>query len=638
MSAIWGTVQKTTSQLEPAFFQMKNTYDDSCILDRINEYQNKNLLFGCGIQYITRESRCECLPIHSTDNQLLFTADCLLDNRDDLMKELHITDSNTPDGTLLYHAYLKWGKNCVHHLHGIYSIAAYDIASDMLFLTTDPTASRCLYYYPHKGGCTFSTLLAPILNVHNEIKKNELYLEDFLIAPGLRPNLSATETPYEGVYKLEAGTYVTISGSKKEVHRYWSPKTLPLHIKTATQCKDQFLSIFLKCVQRTLRTDGEVGLALSSGFDSSAVAALAAKELQKASKSLYSYTYVPYHEGVCDVKMDHFVINEKESIQKTLAMYPNIKPHFLNTNGKDFYQSLDEMLAIIEIPFKAFVNLPSLQELYQSATKDQCKVFLTGQYGNATISYGDIDNVLYDMYSKHHYVSYLRTLNQYCKKAKESRKMALRGCNQYFRHTDAVYRNPTPISEEFVSNPYLNKELIHAYPYKERFANEKLPIMDRAALSKEKYESYLYFTSALTYIGEFETKFGLANGIVLRDPTRDPDIISFCHTIPYKFFAYKGTPRWLIREGMKEYLPKEIIAPFLRYGVQNPDWAYRVALNWNTIYTSLHQHLTSSVLANYVDSSKIHTFLNKTKEDFAEDDYENSLNIFFLDILYRFLI
>ncbi|MDO5291867.1 MAG: asparagine synthase-related protein [bacterium] len=636
MSAIWGLIQHTECLKEHSSI-FKAVYQKKCILDRLNEKTTECQVFGCGIQFITEESKNEQLPIYSEENQILFTADCLLDNRSELIDALNIEDQTIPDGTLLYLAYLHWGYDCVKHLHGLYSIAVYEKATHTLFLATDPTASRCLYYYNHKDGCTFSTLIEPILQIHTGIQKNELYLGDYLMAQGLRPNISAIETPYEDIYKLEAGTYVLITNGNKQIHRYWSPQKLPLKLKTEAQCKKHFISIFKKCVHNALRTNGEVGIALSSGFDSSSVAAIAAQDLQQASRNLYSYTYVPYYDKISDKQASYFVLNEKEAVEKTVAMYPNIQPSFLNTDGIDFYQSMDKILSIMEIPFKAFINLPSLLELFKTASLDKCKVFLTGQYGNATISYGDIDNILYDMYSNKHYLSYLSTLNHYCKNAKESRRQSFRGCQRYFHSTDKALKSTCTITRNTPDNQFLDQDFISKYPYESRYANEKLPTTANTALPKDLYEYYLYYPSALTYLGEYETKFGLANGIIIRDPTRDPDIISFCHSIPYKFFAYKGIPRWLVREGLKDYLPKEIIGPYLRYGLQNADWAYRVNLNWNNIYPVLKHNLAAPSLEKYINSSKINSFFIKNENTFDETVYEQSIYLFIFDILSRFL-
>ena len=86
-----------------------------------------------------------------------------------------------------------------------------------------------------------------------------------------------------------------------------------------------------------------------------------------------------------------------------------------------------------------------------------------------------------------------------------------------------------------------------------------------------------------TYLGEFETKMGLKYGVVLRDPTADIRMISFCYHMPYKYFAYNGVPRWLVRNNFQEELPNNIVNNWMRYGVQNADCFIRMKREWKRI-------------------------------------------------------
>lgn len=92
----------------------------------------------------------------------------------------------------------------------------------------------------------------------------------------------------------------------------------------------------------------------------------------------------------------------------------------------------------------------------------------------------------------------------------------------------------------------------------------------------ESYRNWVWFAPFLSYIGEFETKLGLHYGLVFRDPTRDCRMIHFCYHLPYRYFAYQGTPRFLIRSAMKGRLPDAILDNWMRYGVQNADWFTRI--------------------------------------------------------------
>ena len=63
---------------------------------------------GCGIQYITGESVLEQLPYADEENGTDITADCILDNRRELLQKLELSDSGMPDGDIIRAAYRKW--------------------------------------------------------------------------------------------------------------------------------------------------------------------------------------------------------------------------------------------------------------------------------------------------------------------------------------------------------------------------------------------------------------------------------------------------------------------------------------------------------------------------------------------------
>lgn len=103
-------------------------------------------------------------------------------------------------------------------------------------------------------------------------------------------------------------------------------------------------------------------------------------------------------------------------------------PHFFNRGGKNCLNPLPEELSILEIPLKAFVNLPNLTEICEAAVSDGCKVLLTGQAGNSTVSYGYIDDILCSLYQEGHIFTFLSWLNHYALHVGESRKKALKSC------------------------------------------------------------------------------------------------------------------------------------------------------------------------------------------------------------------
>ena len=97
MSAIWGKIvfgdiDKADAKQDCNL--MKEVYQNKCKLDKIQQISNNNVYMGCGLQYITDIAKYEQLPIYDKDAGCYFMADCILDNRHQLIKELSLESEN----------------------------------------------------------------------------------------------------------------------------------------------------------------------------------------------------------------------------------------------------------------------------------------------------------------------------------------------------------------------------------------------------------------------------------------------------------------------------------------------------------------------------------------------------------------
>ncbi len=635
MSAIWGSISLSAPLSSEIPLSMKAPFLKHCKIDSYSQISEANVYMACGIQYITQEASMEKLPVYDSKHDIYFNADCLLDNRNELIKLL-CASSDESDGTLMYLSYLKWGIRCLEHFRGLFSLAVFDKTKQTLYLATDQTASRCLYYYRFNDGFTFSTLIKPILAVHPDITLNEYYLKDYLAAPGLMPNIVSNETPYTGIYKLNPGTYLEITGNFVTENSYWKP-SFPMsdvNCNTPKEYGYYFRKLYHSCVSDVLRCNGEIGIAMSSGLDSATVGALAAIDLATTDKKLMTYTYVPCCETTVQNTFNH-VMNEQSDVESILSMYPNMIPHFLNNDGKNCLAELDKELSIMEIPFKAYVNMPNLCEIYRHAAADNCKILLTGQCGNSTVSHGYIDDVLYELYSKKHYLRFLRYLNSYSKTVKESRKKALISCCRYFKHTKKVYAK-----KDFnynITNSFVAHDILNNYPLKERFTDSKNTILENIPTSGSYYQSGLYKAAMYTYLGELETKMGLANGIIIRDPTKDMRMLSFCYHLPYHLFAYLGTPRWLIRGNMQDLLPESIMDNWMRYCVQNADYLSRIIRDIEQILTKLNSLNEGFPFPEWLNRSELADYLKQLAQNASDIDFLTFDDIIYIYIIHQFV-
>ena len=86
MSAIWGCIEYEKSLC--SIKSMASEYRRKCKIDQIREVEFKNSLIGSGIQEINEEDEFETMPYIVDDGKTMITADCILDNREELIHEL----------------------------------------------------------------------------------------------------------------------------------------------------------------------------------------------------------------------------------------------------------------------------------------------------------------------------------------------------------------------------------------------------------------------------------------------------------------------------------------------------------------------------------------------------------------------
>lgn len=635
MSAIFGIIdikgQKNIGELNTD--KILKTYEDKCVLDKISEIKNEHVYMGLGLQAVTYESKFEKMPIEDTKRNVYFVADIVLNNREELIAETGAA-FDTSDGELAYRAYCKWGLKFPEHMLGQFAIVIYEASAGKIHLISDHIASRCLYYGIIDGKFVFSTLLEP-LKACFKLKVNENYVKDYLVAPYLMPCFSDTETYYEGLSKLSTAEVVSYADKELTKKVYWDPRKIkrPVFHKGARSLGKEFVSIYEKCVLDVLRTDGNMGISMSSGLDSSSIGALAARNLAKENKKLFTYTYVP-GSLMQEERNKNIVFNETNDVLGICKMYPNMVPHFVNNEDRNSVMELEKVLDFMEFPIKAFVNFPNLYEIMKKAhTDNECKVVLTGQGGNMNVSMGKPDDIQYDLYLKKRYLRLFLNLNRFCKKTGLSRRQNFKGLiGDYKRYTKLV-KNCSHSDIE-IYNPFVLKTILDDYNIYERcpeIGRFGLPVH---YLAGHEYMKYNFNIPSLVYIGEYETKLGLATGVMIRDATRDKRIFEFCAKLPYEYFCHKGTPRWLINGNFSEILPDYIINNWTRYGFQNADFIERVNRDKEAIIKYLREILKSADRYQFLAKDTILEYLDSIEgKSVIEDENELSFLIYVCIVL-----
>ena len=115
----------------------------------------------------------------------------------------------------------------------------------------------------------------------------------------------------------------------------------------------------------------------------------------------------------------------------------------------------------------------------------------------------------------------------------------------------------------------------------------------------------LFMLECFAQIGEVDTKLGLANGILERDPIRNVELIEYLATLPITYFVNADFNRRLIRDFMDEIVPDAIRLDVAHGGYQSGDVVFRIEQIWDVVKNKIEDKLTTQQALVYVEKNKV---------------------------------
>lgn len=214
-------------------------------------------------------------PIFNEDKSLVLTFNGEIYNYKDLREELvasgHKFYTQT-DSEVLIHGYEQWGEDMLDKLRGMFAFVIFNKNTNEVFGARDFFGIKPLYYAKMGETLMWGSEIKSFLD-HPHFKKelNTDVLETYLTF-----QYSPTaETFFKNVYKLPAAHCFTYKNGEMNVRRYWEVK---FHADNGPSLEDwvnRISDTFKNSVEVHKFADVEVGSFLSSGVDSSYVAAVA---------------------------------------------------------------------------------------------------------------------------------------------------------------------------------------------------------------------------------------------------------------------------------------------------------------------------------------------------------------------------
>lgn len=609
MSIIGGILGKVTHVQSAALLNAMNAYQTQ----PVEVLQQTSIYMACGIQHFTVESLSEKLPFQ--ENALIMTADAIIDNREELIQSLHINKS-VSDSQIILAAYKKWGTHCSEHLIGDFAFAIWDGSQKTLFCVRDPIGKRSLYYAQTPGCLIFCTVMEPILQLIGNRPLNEKWIADFLSIQGVVHEICINETVYQGINQLPPGHQMIINENQQiDILQYWHPeciKTIQLNSNDAYE--KAFRQIFDQAVKCRLRSSENVGIMLSSGLDSTAVAAIAAPELAKQDKELISFTEIPL-QAYANQMAHSKIVDESPYVLEMQKLYPNITPYFKRFEAKNAFKDIDKRIQILEQPYKVIENLYWIEGILEAAQEKHCQVLLDGQFGNFSISQGNVFCYWNTLFHQMHWLQLLKEINTFCKFHHSSRKIAYSAISR--KLLTQFKRGSLKVDPLVVVNPSLAEN----YNCLRRIKTEGYYFDAHRLLDEREQKQFVTNLIMFSHMGSLETKQSLTYGLIRRDPTRDKRVIEFCLSIPQNQFVHLGEDRSLIRRSMKGIVPNSIRLNYHSRGKQAADWAQRLMPYKELLNQEFHQMLNDTTMQPYLDCLKLKELLNQYEERIEKDIY-----------------
>jgi len=310
-------------------------------------------------------------PLSNEDESLWIIFNGEIYNHTELRAELETRGHRyrtRSDTETIVHLYEQYGRDCVKYLRGMFAFAIWDRRRKTLFAARDHLGIKPFYYRYDGKTLLFGSEIKTILSypgVRAELDPG--VLAEYL-AFGY---LAGSHTMFAGIDKLPPGHTLEVDAAGQlKIECYWD-LTVPVdeEFRPREYYVKSYRELLESCVSSHLMSDVPLGVFLSGGLDSSAIAALTTK-IRREPIETFSVGY------------------EEESFSelpyaRQMAQHIGSRHHEVRLNRQEFFAALPTLIWHEDEP----IVWPSSVSLYFVAklARERVKVVLTGEGSDETL-------------------------------------------------------------------------------------------------------------------------------------------------------------------------------------------------------------------------------------------------------------
>lgn len=493
------------------------------------------------------------------------------------------------DTEVILSAYHKWGSDCVNHFIGMFAFAIYDFKENKIVFFRDRAGVKPLYYFLSANSIIFGSELKSIICTNEFRKKiNNNSLADYL----KHGYVAAPHTIYENTYKLLPGHYlqVDLNSFETKLTKYWDV----VHFYNMDEFSDseeiliaQMEDLLHNAFSYRLVSDVPVGLFLSGGYDSAAIAAiLQSKLVNKINTFSIGFDEKKYDEA---------------PYAKAIAKHLGTKHNELYCSQQDALGLISKLPDVYDEPFSDSSSIPTML-ISKFASDSGIKVALSGDGGDE----------IFNGYSK--YYSNLESFEKMAKSGpikKYFLKTSLSLLNRPFLYnnlSDLKSHRVQKLKNILETNSFnqalrykiepihfnkndINKLMLSPY----ESINSAFDRFDEVSIKKHPVDIMMAIDFQTVMADDYLVKVDRASmkfGLEVREPFLDHRIVEYMARVPFKIKFKNSLAKYILKNIVHKYIPHELLnRPKKGFSIPKKKWLHNdlkelVCDTLNTSYSS----------------------------------------------------
>jgi asparagine synthase (glutamine-hydrolysing) len=472
------------------------------------------------------------------------------DYREELESRGHVYRTHCDTETIL-HLYEDYGDACVEHLRGMFAFAIWDRNKRELFIVRDRLGIKPLYYvHTSDGSLYFASEIKALLEARAvKAELNFAAFSDYLANHAT----SGEETLFAGVKRLMPGHTLTWRDGEIKIKKYWDvsfTKVAP----NGHSDKDyiaEWSDLFRKSVELRLMADVPLGMFLSGGIDSSAIAAVMATLVDEPIKTF-------------SVAFKEREANELEYARLIAHAYKT-DHHEVVVSPEEFFAALPNLIWHEDEPLAH----PSSVALFfvSKLAAQHVKVVLTGEGSDELMAgYARYRKTILNLAVGEHYhrmvPSGVRDLIRGQIAGMSASKLRAKLSRTFLSlapDIESIYFDNFAVFPRSDQYGLLTRDTIDRTGGVDPYAGVRRVLSETDAQS---LLDRLLYADIKTYLHELlmkQDQMSMAASLESRVPFLDHKLVEFTSSLPERLKLNRWTTKYVLRQSMKGVLPEQIL-------------------------------------------------------------------------------